>query len=119
MRLARDSAFAIEWSANLGALWAIAKSPVGEEEFLLALLRDRIPLGVDQAAYVKAGWLTVIAKGELTSPLVSSSYTLIRLVFCFQMITHSFENHCSIRSNRFKICKDTQIVWLETILWEM
>lgn len=45
--------------------------PAGEEEFLLALLRDRVPPGVDQAAYVKAGWLTAIAKGESTSPLVS------------------------------------------------
>ncbi|MBS3026721.1 MAG: bifunctional aconitate hydratase 2/2-methylisocitrate dehydratase [Dolichospermum sp. DET50] len=45
--------------------------PTGEEELLLNLLRDRIPPGVDQAAYVKAGFLTGIAKGEITSPLVS------------------------------------------------
>jgi aconitate hydratase 2/2-methylisocitrate dehydratase len=47
--------------------------PAGEENFLLSLLRDRIPPGVDQAAYVKAGWLTAIAKGELSSPLVTPS----------------------------------------------
>ncbi len=47
--------------------------PADESEFLLSLLRDRIPPGVDQAAYVKAGWLTAIAKGELRSPLVSPS----------------------------------------------
>ncbi|MFM6013634.1 MAG: aconitate hydratase B, partial [Cuspidothrix sp.] len=46
--------------------------PQGQEELLLHLLRDRIPPGVDQAAYVKAGFLTAIAKGEITSPLVSS-----------------------------------------------
>ncbi|HLO87317.1 MAG TPA: bifunctional aconitate hydratase 2/2-methylisocitrate dehydratase [Nostocaceae cyanobacterium] len=45
--------------------------PKGEESVLLELLRDRIPPGVDQAAYVKAGFLTAIAKGEVTSPLVS------------------------------------------------
>ncbi len=45
--------------------------PTAEEETLLHLLRDRIPPGVDQAAYVKAGFLTAIAKGEVTSPLVS------------------------------------------------
>jgi aconitate hydratase 2/2-methylisocitrate dehydratase len=45
--------------------------PKGEEEVLLNLLRDRIPPGVDQAAYVKAGFLTAIAKGEVTSPLIS------------------------------------------------
>ena len=35
--------------------------PAGEEEFLVELLRDRIPPGVDQAAYVKAGFLAAIA----------------------------------------------------------
>ncbi|MBF2049424.1 MAG: bifunctional aconitate hydratase 2/2-methylisocitrate dehydratase [Leptolyngbya sp. IPPAS B-1204] len=45
--------------------------PAGEEEMLLDLLRNRIPPGVDQAAYVKAGFLTAVAKGEVTSPLVS------------------------------------------------
>jgi aconitate hydratase 2 / 2-methylisocitrate dehydratase len=46
--------------------------PAGEEAFLVELLRDRIPPGVDQAAYVKAGFLTSIAQGELTSPLVDA-----------------------------------------------
>jgi aconitate hydratase 2/2-methylisocitrate dehydratase len=50
--------------------------PAGEEETLLALLRDRIPPGVDQAAYVKAGFLTAVAKGEVTSPLVSPKYAV-------------------------------------------
>ncbi len=45
--------------------------PTGEESFLVELLRDRIPPGVDQAAYVKAGFLTSIAQGTTTSPLVS------------------------------------------------
>jgi aconitate hydratase 2/2-methylisocitrate dehydratase len=46
--------------------------PAGEAEFLLSLLRDRVPPGVDQAAYVKAGFLTAIAKGETVSPLLSA-----------------------------------------------
>jgi aconitate hydratase 2/2-methylisocitrate dehydratase len=45
--------------------------PLGEEQTLLHLLRDRVPPGVDSAAYVKAGFLTGIAKGEITSPLVT------------------------------------------------
>jgi aconitate hydratase 2 / 2-methylisocitrate dehydratase len=45
--------------------------PVGEEETLLDLLKDRVPPGVDPAAYVKAGFLTGIAKEEISSPLVS------------------------------------------------
>ena len=45
--------------------------PTGEEAFLLSLLRDRVPPGVDQAAFVKAGFLSAIAKTEATSPLIS------------------------------------------------
>ncbi|MFN3361611.1 MAG: bifunctional aconitate hydratase 2/2-methylisocitrate dehydratase [Pseudanabaenaceae cyanobacterium] len=45
--------------------------PAGEEEFLLHLLQERVPPGVDQAAYVKAGFLAAVAKGEITSPIVS------------------------------------------------
>jgi aconitate hydratase 2 / 2-methylisocitrate dehydratase len=45
--------------------------PAGEEDFLLDLIWNRIPPGVDQAAYVKAGFLTAIAKKGLTSPLIS------------------------------------------------
>jgi aconitate hydratase 2/2-methylisocitrate dehydratase len=45
--------------------------PKGQEDILLHLLRDRVSPGVDPAAYVKAGFLTAIAKKEITSPLVS------------------------------------------------
>ncbi|AUM11187.1 bifunctional aconitate hydratase 2/2-methylisocitrate dehydratase [Ketobacter alkanivorans] len=44
--------------------------PAGEEDFLVELLTYRVPAGVDQAAYVKAGFLTAVAKGEATSPLI-------------------------------------------------
>ncbi len=49
----------------------LKQPPAGEAEFLVDLLANRIPAGVDEAAYVKAGFLTAIAKGEATSPLVS------------------------------------------------
>lgn len=45
--------------------------PKGEEAFLVDLISNRIPPGVDEAAYVKAGFLSAVAKGEATSPLVS------------------------------------------------
>jgi aconitate hydratase 2 / 2-methylisocitrate dehydratase len=38
---------------------------------LYNLLRDRVPPGVDPAAYVKATFLTAIIKGSVTSPLIS------------------------------------------------
>ena len=45
--------------------------PKGEEAFLLDLLSNRVPAGVDEAAYVKAAFLSALAKGEATSPLIS------------------------------------------------
>ena len=54
------------------ALCELLKAPpAGEEEFLLHLLRDRVPPGVDEASYVKASFLTAIAQGEASSSLVS------------------------------------------------
>ncbi len=44
--------------------------PAGEEQTLLDLLTNRVPPGVDDAAYVKAGFLAAVAKGETESPLV-------------------------------------------------
>ncbi len=47
--------------------------PAGEEETLLELISDRVPPGVDEAAYVKAGFLSAIVKGEASSPLIDKS----------------------------------------------
>ena len=53
-------------------LCELLKQPTASEsETLLQLLRDRVPPGVDPAAYVKASFLTSIAKGETTCPLIS------------------------------------------------
>ncbi|OCR01675.1 bifunctional aconitate hydratase 2/2-methylisocitrate dehydratase [Oscillatoriales cyanobacterium USR001] len=53
--------------------------PAGEEETLVELLRDRVPAGVDGAAYVKAGFLTAIASGEIHSPLIGSQWAVYLL----------------------------------------
>ena len=45
--------------------------PAGEDSFLLDLITNRVPPGVDEAAYVKAGFLTAIVNGEASSPLVN------------------------------------------------
>ena len=44
--------------------------PAGEEETLVYLLENRVPPGVDEAAYVKAAFLSAIVKGEAASPLI-------------------------------------------------
>ncbi len=53
--------------------------PTGEEAFLVELLTDRISPGVDPSAYIKAGFLTAIAKAELYSPLISPSQAVVLL----------------------------------------
>jgi len=58
-------------AAQTSALCDLLQNPpAGEGEFLRHLLRDRVPPGVDPAAYIKAGFLTAIAQGELTSPVI-------------------------------------------------
>ncbi|MEJ5035135.1 bifunctional aconitate hydratase 2/2-methylisocitrate dehydratase [Acinetobacter sp. MYb177] len=58
--------------AQTAALVELLKNPpAGEEAFLVDLLENRVPAGVDQAAYVKAAFLAALAKGDATSPLVS------------------------------------------------
>jgi aconitate hydratase 2/2-methylisocitrate dehydratase len=51
----------------------IKQPPAGEEEFILDLLANRVPAGVDEAAYVKAGFLAAIAKGEASSPILDAA----------------------------------------------
>lgn len=53
-----------------GLVELLKSPPAGEEEFILDLLSNRVPAGVDEAAYVKAGFLSALAKGETNSPLI-------------------------------------------------
>ncbi|ART82023.1 bifunctional aconitate hydratase 2/2-methylisocitrate dehydratase [Oceanisphaera profunda] len=59
---------------QVAALVELLKNPpAGEESFLYELLSTRIPPGVDEAAYVKAGFLAAVAKNEVSSPVVSAA----------------------------------------------
>ncbi len=53
-----------------GLVELLKTPPQGEEEFILDLLTNRVPPGVDEAAYVKAGFLSAIVNGEANSPLI-------------------------------------------------
>jgi len=53
-----------------GLVELLKQPPTGEEEFILDLISNRVPPGVDEAAYVKAAFLSAIAKGEAESPLI-------------------------------------------------
>ncbi len=48
----------------------LKQPPKGHEAELVELLSERVPPGVDDAAYVKAGFLAALAKGEAKSPLI-------------------------------------------------
>ena len=50
----------------------IKDPPPEEEEFILDLFINRIPAGVDQAAYIKAAFLADVAKSNLKTPLINN-----------------------------------------------
>ncbi len=57
----------------------LQKPPKGQEEFLLALLRDRVSPGVDPAAEVKAEFLAELVAGKKKSPLISKKDAVFML----------------------------------------
>jgi aconitate hydratase 2/2-methylisocitrate dehydratase len=50
----------------------IKNPPASEEEYLIELLTQHVPAGVDEAAYVKAGFLAAISSGEVTTGLIDA-----------------------------------------------
>jgi aconitate hydratase 2/2-methylisocitrate dehydratase len=57
----------------------LKEPPKGEEAFLLDLITHRVPAGVDQAAYIKAGFLSALANNEIKSPLIDSALAVTLL----------------------------------------
>jgi aconitate hydratase 2/2-methylisocitrate dehydratase len=54
-----------------GLVELIQAPPAGDSDFLIELLTERVPPGVDEAAYVKAGFLSSIAKAETECALIN------------------------------------------------
>ncbi len=54
----------------------LADPPAGEEAFLVELLTERVPPGVDEAAYVKAGFLSALARGESRCSLIDRAHAV-------------------------------------------
>ena len=50
----------------------IKEPPAGEYEFILDLFTNKVPAGVDQAAYVKAAFLADVANGKVSTPLITT-----------------------------------------------
>ena len=62
----------------------IKSCPTGEEQFVIDLLVNRVPPGVDQAAYVKAAFLADLAKGDAQCPLIDAP-TAVELLGDFDL----------------------------------
>ena len=52
-----------------GLVELLKNPPAGEEAFLVDLITNRVPAGVDEAAYVKAGFLSALPEVLQTIPL--------------------------------------------------
>ena len=50
----------------------IKEPPADEDEFILDLFTNKVPAGVDQAAYVKAAFLADVANGKVSTPLITT-----------------------------------------------
>ncbi|RKS27521.1 aconitase [Pseudomonas sp. WPR_5_2] len=61
---------ALNAEQTAGLVELLKNPPAGEEALLVDLITHRVPPGVDEAAYVKAGFLSAIAKGEAKSSLI-------------------------------------------------
>jgi aconitate hydratase 2/2-methylisocitrate dehydratase len=89
--------------------------PSGKAEFLLHLLEHRVAPGVDPSAKVKAEWLEKIARGQLTSPVISKK----RAVFLLGTMLGgfnvkpllSFLEEGELAEEAFRSLKDTILVY--------
>ena len=59
-----------------GLIELLKNPPAGEEDFLVDLITTRVPPGVDEAAYVKAGFLSAIARGEQDCSLIDPAHAV-------------------------------------------
>lgn len=59
-----------------GLVELLKNPPAGEDQALVDLITNRVPPGVDEAAYVKAGFLSAIVTGEASSPLIDKAHAI-------------------------------------------
>merc|ERR1719414_1847982 len=58
-----------KWTADIVEM--LKDPPADESDYIYKLFKHRVPPGVDDASYVKAGFLAAILKGEASSPLIT------------------------------------------------
>ena len=64
-------ALALSAQQTEGLVELLKNPPQGEEAFLVDLITNRVPPGVDDAAKVKASYLAAVAFGKEKCPLIS------------------------------------------------
>jgi len=69
--------------AQCASLVEELKAPTDDHAFLHNLLSERVPPGVDEAAYVKASFLSAVVTGDAASPVVDK-YEAMRLLGTMQ-----------------------------------
>ena len=57
-----------------GLVELLKSPPPSEEEYIVDLITNRTPAGVDPAAYIKAAFLTDVAKGNTSCPLIDRKH---------------------------------------------
>ena len=62
----------VEQAAGLVEL--LKSPPAGDRDYLLSLITEHVPPGVDEAAYVKAAFLADVANGVTSSPLIDPEH---------------------------------------------
>ncbi len=67
---------ALNESQVAGLVELLKNPPAGEEAVILDLFENRVPAGVDPAAYVKAAFLAAITRGEASSPLIDAEHAV-------------------------------------------
>ncbi|QJQ10690.1 bifunctional aconitate hydratase 2/2-methylisocitrate dehydratase [Pseudomonas putida] len=61
---------ALNAEQTAGLIELLKRPPAGQESTLIDLISQRVPAGVDEAAYVKAAFLAAVARDEAASPLI-------------------------------------------------
>ncbi len=67
---------ALNESQVAGLVELLKNPPASEEAVILDLFENRVPAGVDPAAYVKAAFLAAITRGEASSPLIDAEHAV-------------------------------------------
>ena len=57
-----------------GLVELLKSPPEAEGDYLLSLMTEHVPPGVDEAAYVKAAFLADVANGKAASPLIDAEH---------------------------------------------